>query len=193
MKGLGEKLKAVRLEKNKTLHDLSQRSGVSKSLLSQIERGLSIPTVTKLQQIAEALDIPISSMFTENNVPEVDSSIEKKDVSSRKINVVRKDKRKKLIMPWGGWYEMLCPDFQGKIEFIYLHYPVGVKVDGVYAHEGEECGIVLEGRYKGIIGDREIILEPGDSVYYDSSIPHAWEAIGDTEVRAIWAITPPSF
>ena len=193
MKGLGEKLKAIRLEKNMTLHDLSQRSGVSKSLLSQIERGLSIPTVTKLQQIAEALDIPISSMFSENNDTADSLSTEKKDVSSKKINVVRKDRRKKLIMPWGGWYEMLCPDFQGKIEFIYLHYPVGVKVDGVYAHEGEECGIVLEGRYKGIIGDREIILEPGDSIRYDSSIPHAWEAIGDTEVRAIWAITPPSF
>ena len=176
-----------------TLDDLSQRSGVSKSQLSQIERGLSVPTVTKLQEIAEALDVPISSMFAENNTLPGNSVTSKKDVSPNRISIVRKNKRKKLIMPWGASHEMLCPDFQRKIEFIFLNYPAGTKVDALYEHDGEECGIVLEGTFKGIIGDQQIILQPGDSIYYDSSIPHAWEAIGDTKVKAIWAITPPSF
>lgn len=193
MKSLGEKLKAIRLQRAMSLDALSKEAGVSKSLLSQIERNISVPTVIKLQKIAEALRISISSMFPENDTPVEEFAEKKKSGFSKRIQVVRKEKRKKLVMPWGAWFEMLCPDLKGKIEFIYLHYPVGVKVDGFYAHEGEECGVVLEGRFKGIIGDQEIILEPGDSVYYDSSIPHTWEATGDTEVKAIWAITPPSF
>ena len=96
-------------------------------------------------------------------------------------------------MPDGPRVEMLCPDLQHKIEFIYLRYPVGTKVEGQYTHEGEECGVVLEGTFKGTFGAWEVILEPGDSIYYDSTIPHYWETVGDTDVRAIWAITPPSF
>jgi mannose-6-phosphate isomerase-like protein (cupin superfamily) len=98
-----------------------------------------------------------------------------------------------MVMPWGATYEMLCPDLQHKIEFIYLHYPVGTKAEGQYTHDGEECGVVLEGTFKGTFGTKEVILEPGDSIYYDSTIPHYWETVGDTDVRAIWAITPPSF
>ena len=80
-----------------------------------------------------------------------------------------------------------------QIEFLYLHYPVGATAGQPYTHAGEECGLVLEGTFKGVFGDREVVLEAGDSVYYDSSIPHYWENAGDVDVRAIWAITPPSF
>jgi transcriptional regulator with XRE-family HTH domain len=193
MKELGENLKIRRLQKKMTLEELSQISKVSKSQLSQIERNVSVPTVTKLQKISEALEIDLSSLLPENG----DSSNEAHSVNnkenSKRISVVRKGERKKIILPDGPRVEMLCPDLQHKIEFIYLRYPVGTKVEGQYTHEGEECGVVLEGTFKGTFGAREVILEPGDSIYYDSTIPHCWEAVGDTEVRAIWAITPPSF
>ena len=193
MMELGEKLKGIRLKKQMTLEELSQRSKVSKSLLSQIERNISVPTVTKLQKISQALDMNMSSFFTEMEGFESSSSIDDKKENSKRVDVVRKGERKKMIMPWGGRYEMLCPDLQHKMEFIYLRYPVGTKTHNQYSHEGEECGVVLEGKFKGTIGDQEIILEPGDSIYYPSTIPHSWEAVGDTEARAIWAISPPSF
>jgi transcriptional regulator with XRE-family HTH domain len=193
MKNLGENLRFIRLQKKLTLQELSQMSKVSKSQLSQIERNVSVPTVTKLQRIAEALNINFSNLLPQNgNSSNEADPADNKDKSTG-ISVVRKKERKKMIMPWGAMYEMLCPDLRRKIEFIYIHYPVGTKVDGPYTHEGEECGVVLEGTFKGTFGDMEVILEPGDSIYYDSTIPHCWETIGDTEVRAIWAITPPSF
>jgi len=96
-------------------------------------------------------------------------------------------------MPWGTTMEMLSPDFRHKVEFMYLIYPPGTRVEERYDHEGEECGLVLEGTFVGVVGDQEIILEAGDSVYYDSSIPHRWENIGAKEVRVIWVITPPWF
>lgn len=96
-------------------------------------------------------------------------------------------------MPWGADYEMLCPDMQHALEFIQINYPVGGGSDDFYTHEGEECGVVLQGRFRGIVGDQELLLDVGDSVYYSSSIPHRWENAGDVEAKAIWAVTPPSF
>lgn len=208
---IGDKLKAFRLQNHMTLVKLSEKSGVSKSLLSKIERDRSVPTITTFQKIAIALGVDPSCLFgnyeagdlaassdrsaqymVSKNLPSDPGSM-KNGNGSKAISVVRSDQRKKLIMPWGAHYEMLCPDMQRKIEFIYLHYPVGTQARECYSHEGEECGVVLQGRFKAIIGDQEFILEPGDSIYYESSIPHRWENAGDVEVKAIWVITPPSF
>ena len=193
MKDLGENLRLIRLQKKMTLQELSQISKVSKSQLSQIERNASVPTVAKLQKISEALNINISSLLPENGDSSSDVYPANNNVNVQHIRVVRKGERKKIILPDGPRVEMLCPDLQHKIEFIYLHYPVGTKVEDHYSHEGEECGVVLEGTFKGTFGTMEVILEPGDSIYYASTIPHCWETVGETDVRAIWAITPPSF
>jgi mannose-6-phosphate isomerase-like protein (cupin superfamily) len=193
MKNLGENLRSIRLQKKMTLQELSQVAKVSKSQLSQIERNVSVPTVVKLQKITEALNVKLSNVLPENGDSVSDAHFDNNHENSNRISVVRKGERKKMVMPWGAMYEMLCPDLQHKIEFIYLHYPAGTTAKEQYTHEGEECGVILEGTFKGTFGDKEVVLEPGDSIYYDSTIPHYWETIGDTDVRAIWAITPPSF
>jgi mannose-6-phosphate isomerase-like protein (cupin superfamily) len=193
MKNLGENLRSIRLQKKMTLQELSQVAKVSKSQLSQIERNVSVPTVLKLQKITEALNVKLSNVLPENGDSASDAHLDNNNENSNRISVVRKGERKKMVMPWGAMYEMLCPDLQHKIEFIYLHYPAGTTAKEQYTHEGEECGVILEGTFKGTFGDKEVVLEPGDSIYYDSTIPHYWETVGDTDVRAIWAITPPSF
>ena len=178
MKDLGENLRSIRLQKKMTLQELSQMSKVSKSQLSQIERNVSVPTVTKLQKIADALDIKLFKLVAGKRRFFKDAHPVNNKENSKRISVVRKGERKKIIMPWGAMYEMLCPDLQHKIEFIYLHYPVGTTVEGQYTHEGEECGVVLEGTFKGTFGAKEVVLEPGDSIYYDSTIPHCWKPLG---------------
>ncbi|MAF33151.1 MAG: hypothetical protein CL941_04225 [Desulfobacter sp.] len=52
---------------------------------------------------------------------------------------------------------------------------------------------MLKGKLQGFIGDQVVVLEEGDSIYFDSSIPHRWDNMGEGEMKAIWAITPPSF
>jgi transcriptional regulator with XRE-family HTH domain len=189
---LGNKIKALRIKQQMTLEQLAQKSGLSTGVLSQAERDISTPTVTTLQKISKAFGITLSSLFSDNGLPNDGGLLNGRDnQNSEFVAVVRKKQRKKILMPWGATMEMLCPDLQHKIEFFYLVYPPGTKVGEIYSHEGEECGHILEGTFKGVVGDKEIVLEAGDSVYYDSSIPHRWEAIGDKEVRAIWVITPP--
>lgn len=204
---LGDKLKDLRLQRKMTLEDLSHKSKVSKSLLSQIERNISVPTVITLERITRAFGIATSELFIEleNSGKGVSTKAfrEKKDENSnwgenalngKSVSIVRRRDRKKLIPPRGeAEYELLSPDLQRKIEFITVCFPVGAKITNFFNHKGEECGVILEGKLKGIIGDQVVVLEEGDSIYFDSSIPHRWENIGKVEMRAIWAITPPSF
>ena len=188
---LGDKLKAIRLQSHVTLVGLSKAAGVSKSMLSRIERNQSAPTVTTLEKIASALGVDLASLFTDLDAGEADNGTNGNDPAP--VSVIRGDRRRKVIMPWGATYELLCPDMQHRIEFISMNYPVGGGSHDLYSHDGEECGVVLQGRFRGIVGDQEFVLEAGDSIYYASSIPHRWENAGDVEARAIWAITPPSF
>jgi len=204
---LGNKLKSIRIEKGMTLEELSKKSEVSKSLLSQIERNISVPTVITLERITKAYGIATSDLFfeLENGVKRSTSlAFEKKKaanlnkkqnvLNSKNIAVVRRGDRKKLILPRSeAEYELLSPDLQRKIEFITVHFPAKAKITDFFNHRGEECGVILEGKLRGFIGDEVVVLEKGYSIYLNSSIPHRWENIGEGEMRAIWAITPPSF
>jgi transcriptional regulator with XRE-family HTH domain len=199
--GLGDTLKAIRLRNGMTLAALSHEAGVSKSMLSRIERNDSTPTVTTLEKIAGALDADVAALLEASRtgseiVPgqaPAASNSHGSAVESAVVSVVRRQQRKKVIMPWGADYEMLTPDMQRRIEFIAITYPVNGGSGDLYAHEGEECGVVVQGRFRGIVGDQEFVLEAGDSIYYASSILHRWENAGDVDAKAIWAITPPSF
>jgi transcriptional regulator with XRE-family HTH domain len=187
---LGAKIRTLRRQRGMGLDEFSRRSGVSKSLISLIERNISVPTVRSLEKIVKALGISISSLYHE--IENTGESAE----SQGKFLVVRKGERKKLLMGrerGGAHYELLTPDYQRKLQLVYMHFPAGKKSGRFISHEGEECGVVLEGILRVQLGDHEIILEDGDSISFPSTVPHLLENIGDIEVRAFWANTPPTF
>ncbi|MBW2064879.1 MAG: cupin domain-containing protein [Deltaproteobacteria bacterium] len=189
---IGSKIREHRLRQRLTLKELSRKSGVSIGLLSQIERGVSSSSINNIQKIVKALGIGFASLFEEEG-PGISTQQEHPgNLRPNSISVVRRDKRNKLLMPFGGYMELLAPIYNHRMEFLFFRYPVGAKVKEPFLHEGEECGMVLKGRFKAIIGDQEFILEEGDSIYFDSTIPHRWENIGDTEVEFISALSPPS-
>lgn len=189
---IGKKIKELRKQKELTLQQLSEMSGVSIGLLSQIERDVSSSTIHKLQKIVKALDTSIASLFDENHAPPESSENQSNRSASPRISIVRAADRKKLLLPFGGFLELLAPIHNHKMEFIYIRHPVGTKVKEPFHHEGEECGLVLQGSLKVTIGDEEFVLEEGDSIYFDSTIPHSWENVGDVEVQFVSALTPPS-
>jgi transcriptional regulator with XRE-family HTH domain len=187
---LGRRIKELRLSKNMTLNELSKKAEVSMSLLSMVERNRSAPTVRTLSRIVNALGTTVSQIcFDEENsrTAEVDQKTS--------ISIIHKNKREKLLLGperAKAHYELLTPDYRRKLQVMYIHFPVGKKGVSI-THEGEECGIILEGSLKAYIGDQTFVLEEGDTVYLDSSIPHRWENIGETEVRAFWINTPATF
>jgi transcriptional regulator with XRE-family HTH domain len=185
---ISHKIKIFRKNKNITLNELSKKCGISKSYLSRIENGKQVNlSISTIKRILQAMDLYIFNLF----VDEIDKVYIKKDL----VDIVRKNNRKTI--KYGGlrWkFEQLAQINNKKIEFIITYAEPG-QVSGQmpFQHEGEECGIILEGTLKFIVNEKEYILNEGDSIYLYSSQPHKWIALGDKTTITIWAITPPSF
>lgn len=178
---LGEKLRARRKEKGYSLEELSRRTGFSKSFLSQIENGKNSPSIASLKKITKALDVSIGGLFDEDRGEQV-YFLKKGD---RKPFEVVKDK---VIFEFGA---SKVPN--RKMEAIFFTLRPGGESEGEYTHDGEEFGTVIEGTLLFELGGKEYRMEPGDCIYFSSSIPHRWRNPGPETMRAVWVITPPSF
>jgi transcriptional regulator with XRE-family HTH domain len=203
---LGDHLRSMRLEKRLTLRQISQRTKYSISYLSQIERGQANPSIGTLHTITQALGETFASLFQADRVPGPPNSRANSvsDLPSAQVDlrstqtsqfavVVRKNQRKGLILPWSVFeQQLLSPDLNRKIEFLWTKIPPGTR-SGLYQHEGEECGVIVEGTLVFRIGRDTFTLDKGDSIYFDSSNPHEFENQSNETVETIWAITPPSF
>lgn len=166
-----------------SIAQLAQATRLSTGMISQIERNMVSSSVESLWRIAQTLDVSIGYFFDE----------EKKETQHNPI--VRKNQRKVLKMADSkAIYELLCPNLSKKIEFLnIILQPMNSTTKELIAHEGEESGIIIKGKMLIKHGSEEYILEEGDSIYLDSTIPHRYINIGDDECVSIWAMTPPSF
>ncbi|CUH95813.1 hypothetical protein P22_1893 [Propionispora sp. 2/2-37] len=177
---LGEKIRKLRKEQKISIEQLAGMSELSVGMISQIERDITVPTVSSLWKVAKALKVHINYFFDEyeNDNP-----------------IVRKEERKKIILPHSNvTYELLTPNLKRKMEFLMIKIEPGeVNFGDQICHEGEECGYMLQGRMMVKWGSREFILNEGDSIYLDSSVPHRYINIGETTAVSIWTMTPPSF
>src|SRR5262249_35843913 len=95
----------------------------------------------------------------------------------------------------GPIYELLTPDVHRQLEVIDVVLPphMSSNREQPFSHDGEECGVLLSGRLEVHLGDETYVLEAGDSIYYESMIPHWYENPGDEPAHSIWIITPPTF
>lgn len=181
---LGHQLRILRKERGLTLAQLSERSGVSVGLHSQMERGQGNPSFNTLVQVAHALGVPVASLFRSDE---------------RGSPVVRKSERHRIDIHSGGAdeptvTELLTPDLGGALEVLLVEVPPGYSSEATpFSHEGEEFGLILEGHHEVCLGDATYALEAGDAITYSSRIPHWYRNPGDEPVRSIWVITPPTF
>ena len=181
---IGKKIRELRKNKKFSIIDLSQESGLSTGLISQIERNMVVPSIKVMWKIANVLEVNIGYFFDED-----DENIEEKIV-------VRKNHRKSInTNDSTKSYELLMPNLNNKsIEFILITLNEETKINKeLVSHKGEECGYIIEGKMKIILENKEYILEKGDSFYFDSKIPHVYENYGDETCVLVCAMTPPSF
>ncbi len=178
---LGNKIKKLRKKRKMTIKELAEKSDLSIGMISQIERDKIGLSVTSLWKISQALDVSVGSFFSEELM----------------INqfIVKKNERKKLQLANSkAVYELLTPDLYGNIEFLRVVIEPGECNDTrKISHKGEEVGIILQGKLLIKWGTKEFIIEEGDSIRLDSTIPHKYINIGDITSVSIWAMTPPSF
>ncbi|WMJ78398.1 MULTISPECIES: cupin domain-containing protein [unclassified Sedimentibacter] len=177
---LGDKVRSLRLKQKISIEQLSVMTGLSKGLISQIERDITGPSVASLWKISKALNVTMNYFFDEYD-----------DFNK----VVRKNERKKIMMKNGDrTYELLSPNLKKQIEMLWIEIePNESNSEDLISHEGEECGVVIKGNLQVLSGDKVYNLEEGDSIYLDSTIPHRYINPGSEQSVSIWAMVPPSF
>ncbi|MBT9156101.1 MAG: HTH-type transcriptional regulator PuuR [Firmicutes bacterium] len=179
--GIGSKIRDLRKERKLTLQDLADAIGISVSMISQVERGLAHPSIATLWKIASAFGVSVVYFFAEPEKP--------------KAIVVRAHEQKALKIPNpGATYHLLSPDLNRKIEFLKIMLQPGQIDEGeLVSHDGEECGYVVSGTLTVKVAEDRYTLHPGDSIYFDSCIPHRLLNFGTNMCLSIWAMTPPTF
>ena len=187
---LGAKIRQHRKARGMTLTELAEQCDISPSFLSQIERDQANPSVATLHRITDVFGLTLGKFFRE---PDQVSNYHQ--VGEALAQVVRADRRKTLIYPGSGIRnELLSPDLQREIQMMWVVIPPGADTgDEPLVHDGEECGVVLQGQVEIWAGDEHYVLGPGDAIYQSSTVPHRSRNIGDTDVIIVVAITPPSF
>lgn len=181
---LGAKLRQLRLRKKISLVDLGKHTGLSASMLSQLENGKLIPTLPTLARIAMVFDVGLDFFFGDRKRRKV-------------LSVVRAAERIRFPDRAGNpspsyYFEVLAFSAQEKGLQAYLaEFPKlsGSGADQEHYHEGAEFLYVLEGRLQLRLQGEDHLLKAGDSVYFDASEPHSYRA--QVTTKAIVITTPP--
>jgi len=181
---LGPEIKALRRTRRMTLAALSHATDLSVGHLSQVERGLSMPSIKALHSISRALDVNVSWFF---------SSAQPAPPEERDY-VVRQHQRRQIRFDEGISDFLLTPSLDRDLELLMSTFAPGASSGTQpYAHDGEEAGVVLTGQLELWVGGRRLLLNQGDSFSLKSSLSHRYRNPGDRETVVVWAITPPSF
>src|SRR5438270_12445038 len=171
---LGERLRAIRQVRRKTLKEIATAAGISESFLSQLERGRTNATIATLQRLATALGIEVSDLFS---------------AGSSRPRVIRRDTRE--FVAWGtqGRKALLTPKPFHSLEIVVARFePGGSTGEEPYTHgDSEEVLIVVEGRVHVQLDEDVYELAAGDSVNYESSTPHRVAHAGDERAEVLFA------
>ncbi len=182
---VGTKLRQLRLRKKVSLVDLGKHTGLSPSLISQLENGKMIPTLPTLARIAMVFDVGLDHFFGDKR-------------GQKMFSVVKAGERmrfpERADAPTPAYFfECLAFASQGKGMSAYLAefptQPAGPVTE--HFHEGSEFLFILNGSLTIHFQGVDHMLEKGDSLHMDSSEPHSYRGRGDTGAKAIVITLPP--
>lgn len=163
---IGSKIKALRKEKNMTLKQLGDLSGLSVGFLSQLERGISSIAIDSLSKIAEILGVSLSAFFQEAEAADADLVVRSFDrmctqVSPQIIQFILSNQ---------------VTEFETLPRVFHLMPLANADADKLemYCHNGEEFIYILEGAVTVFVGEDQYCLYPGDSIQIHSNQPHNW-------------------
>jgi transcriptional regulator with XRE-family HTH domain len=190
--GLGPRLRQVRVSRELSVRELARRVGCSASLISQIERGVSAPSVGVLYSLATELDSSLDYLlFGAGAAADAGggaapaaaggaapaAAAGPRGVSPPPPIVQRGEGRKIIDLASGVRWERLTPQSEAMTDFLEVIYsPGGHSTDErrPLRHDGREYGLVISGTLTVNVGFESYELGPGDSIAFDSSTPHEY-------------------
>lgn len=202
---VGMRLRAAREQTSMSLRELARRVGVSPSFMSQVELGRTAPSVGTLYAIARELGLSLDTVMAASSSHDTEPPPARHNGSTTVLNsqnvarqpeigtlpgLQRADERPDLYLAGVRW-ERLTPDDDPKVEFLRVTYPPGTEScppDNLMNHGGHEYLHVLSGQLEVQVGFARQILHPGDSLHFDSSIPHRLSNPHDEDCIVIWFV-----
>jgi transcriptional regulator with XRE-family HTH domain len=206
---IGDRLRRERAERGLSLRELARRLDVSPSLVSQIETGKIQPSVRTLYAMVSELGISLDDVFHADGAAEARDDEARNSESAVLVkrgrgpsagvlmptesagHVQRADSRPVVDLESGVRWERLTARNESGVEFLLTLYPSGSESgppDALVRHTGREFGIVLKGSLGLTVGFDEYTLAPGDSVFFDSTVPHRLHNDGKETVEAVWVV-----
>jgi len=175
---VGRKLRGLRLRRGLSLRALAERSGLNINTLSLVENGKSSPSVGTLQQLAVALEVPITSFFEAEPV-------------ARRVVFTRSSQRPQAAI---GRTQMhnLGQDLAGNAvqPFVIDLQPGGGSGDQLIVHTGHEFVYCLAGLVRYQVDGEEYLLHPGDSLVFQAHLPHCWANPGEESAQILLVLYP---
>ena len=178
---IGSKVRELRQKKRYTLQDVAAKTGLSKPFLSQIENHHVVPPVATLLKLARAFDVGLAYFFQD------EVGVDRIAITRRaeRVRVERRPHHRKGEVNY--IYEALDTKKANKhMEPFLVEFPVQDTSEMIFMnHEGEEFLHVLEGTLEFRTIDRVEVLEPGDSIYFESELSHSFRCLGEKPARAL--------
>lgn len=176
---VGKRIRHLRKSQGFTADDLAKKAGVSQSMISQIERGQVSPSLETLWKMSHCLKVPIFTFFEADDQQEVTVIRKNEQVELKRV---RPNTTYKVLSPSNG--KQFCL-------FKLILDPGEVSDNPLVFHTGEECGVVLTGTMQVEVDGIFYELDEGDSIYFNSNLPHRFVNTSPQTSIAIWAMTDP--
>lgn len=210
VESLGSRLKESRVTAGLTLRELARQANVSPSFVSQIENGKSQPSVATLYVFSKLLNVSVDELFDpreqktglsrpsrgqedgwEPGGAKNPTSAWPPTAYSNRVSVVHPSHRPHLNMAEGVVWERLAATPEHSANFMKITYVPGAASTAggeLVSHEGWEYGYVLEGEIEVTIGEETFHLHAGESLGFDSAIPHLLRNPGATTFVGLWFV-----
>jgi transcriptional regulator with XRE-family HTH domain len=183
--GLGERFKLLRTIHGMSLAELAERTGMTKSYLSKVERGLSEPSFASVLKVCQAYGITTGQLLGE-------------EPSEERLQLTRKKERTPLrrLKKYEGYiYEALANKRASKAMQPFVMHPPpksAAQATDLVSHQGEELLFVIKGEIEFMTHEKNVRLASGDALYFDATIPHRSLSIGKTPAEVLVVTTDVS-
>ncbi|MCY0389352.1 helix-turn-helix domain-containing protein [Robbsia sp. Bb-Pol-6] len=181
LEGFGAKLRRYREERNLTLKELAENARVSIGILSQIERGLSSPSLKTVEKVRNALGLRIGDLFSDEKTPADDQS-------SLGAIVCRQEERPQLHIPNNNISKALLHRNVSRVfEMMIITLPPGSSTRNS-CYPSEKGGMILKGEIEMTIGEETCTLHEGDSFLFDGNRTHNIANQTSMTAEVMWVV-----
>jgi transcriptional regulator with XRE-family HTH domain len=175
---VGDRVKNIREKKGLTLKDVASRTGFDVNYLGRIENNEVSPPLGVLIKLSKALDMKMGFFISGGE--------------TKPYTVVRESERKKISRrassddkAYGYTYEALAPGKTDRHMEPFLVTLEPSEKEELSTHDGQEFIYVLDGQMEAILGEDRVVLNAGDCIYYDSTLPHMVRCVGGQSTKVL--------